>query len=233
MPSTSRGQTCGVGKQTAKFEKCYGISGTDYEACVEVDDTFRDDDCETVYKKTALDDDTDDTPWAGPYNNYNQTYKVASLPKAYYLPSGMAVCVKECPTENNFDEFICEYDYQAQIDELMASDSAIDNALAITYGLAYVSKKVCLPKVETYDYMGYCMPVMAQDALEVAVNQAMVAQGLNATEIKAASEKDWWEMFQADFFKSYGVILGRFDHHASVGSYPLTHTLHNIPRSST
>jgi len=200
-------KVCGVGYQEAKQTTCYGYG--DAQVCTKAYASFPKDDCQSTYKKsTGDDDDQTDTIWDGPYNDYNQTYKVASLPKAYYLPSGMAVCVKECPNENNFDEFICEYDYQAKIDALMASDSTVDNALAITYGLKYTNDYKCMPKVETYDYMGYCMPVAAQDAIEVSMNAALEAKGYNTTQLQKISEKGWWEMFQADFYTSYGVILG-------------------------
>ena len=179
---------------------CYGVAPAEY--CTKVYTSFPKDDCESTNEKStdASDDDSGGDPWSGPYNNFNQTYKTAGMSKGYYLPSGMAVCVKECPTKNNFDQFICEYDYQAEIDALAASDSEVDQALAISLGYKYVNDKKCMPMVETYDYMGYCMPSAAQDALQAGVNAAMEAEGLNTTKLAKAADKDWWEMFQADFF---------------------------------
>ena len=40
------------------------------------------------------------------------------------------------------------------------------------------------------------------------MNAALEAKGYNTTALQKASEKGWWEMFQADFYTSYGVILG-------------------------
>ena len=41
-------------------------------------------------------------------NAYNKTYDILSLTKAYYLPSGMAVCIEECPSSDNYEIFYCE-----------------------------------------------------------------------------------------------------------------------------
>lgn len=67
--------------------------------------------------------------------------------KAYYLPSGIAVCVSECPDTYTYTEFICMYDLQ----------SAVDADSSYALGWAYVAAQTCMYKVTTEDVLNNCV----------------------------------------------------------------------------
>lgn len=74
-----------------------------------------------------------------PNATHTHTYGIKARSKAYYLPSGTAVCVKSCPGSNEYDKFICEYDYQAELDGYLDDG---DNAQYIAKGWEYVADNV-------------------------------------------------------------------------------------------
>eukprot|EP00957_Ditylum_brightwellii_P055654 4216726-Ditylum_brightwellii.AAC.1 len=56
---------------------------------------------------------------------------VMNLPKAYFLPSGLTICIPSCPMEKNFDKFYCQYEIQAEIEQrvaIVAGNAGIDAA---------------------------------------------------------------------------------------------------------
>lgn len=147
--------------------------------------------------------DTDDCR-KDPKNSYNTTYKIDRLSKAYYLPSGVAVCVSKCPTKDDWDNFYCQYDYQAELDYLKNSDSLVDNAKFYVKAGEYVLDYKCMPKVETTDYIGYCVPKLATAALEAAVNANV--NMTSVASVKGTDEKDFTEKIPADLYNSLGMI---------------------------
>ena len=93
---------------------------------------------------------------------------IKDLPKAYYLPSGAPVCVKECPTKDTeYTDYFCKYDLQKKITD--ASNIAFKTALASPH----VARLKCAPYVETIDAWGYCVPQAALDALAAAAAKKM------------------------------------------------------------
>jgi choline transporter-like protein 2/4/5 len=91
---------------------------------------------------------------------------IKDMSKAFYLPSGAPVCVKECPTEDNYEEFICKYDIQAELEALTSAPEILSKAAQ------YTAKMYCAPKIETVDAWGYCVPQAAIDALANAAAAA-------------------------------------------------------------
>lgn len=137
-------------------------------------------------------------------NNYDMTYQILLRPKTYYLPSGGAVCVDECPTEDNYNKFICEYDYSAYL-------SSVSSEERLLQGLKYVSSAHCMPQVKTVDYVGYCIPEAATDAIETGVNEAAQESDLFNLNITVAGNKDdkgLYEKAQSDAYTAMNVIGG-------------------------
>ncbi|KAL7520434.1 hypothetical protein ACHAWX_005161 [Stephanocyclus meneghinianus] len=103
---------------------------------------------------------------------------VINLPKAYPMPSGFFVCVESCPSTNNFDEFICEYEAQHDIDVTLSTAAGIggsgvaesNNANKSIY-LIYTAQKQCMPLIESTSFLGYCIPNLPlKDVLLSTVN---------------------------------------------------------------
>lgn len=148
---------------------------------------------------------TDVTYGAGDYK-----YKIQSRSKAFYLPSGAAVCVSSCPSQDDYESFICEYNKQAKIDELMDGDST-DQTEGIAKAWGFVAEYVCMPKIKTTEYIGYCIPDAATSAIDTAIAEESgdaLGSSLNVTVNSDASDKDIWDKFQADMFTGAGVIFG-------------------------
>ena len=90
---------------------------------------------------------------------------VINLPKAYPLPSGLFVCIESCPSATIFDEFVCEYEIQHEIDqtfssaaELGASELAESKSAKNALYMFYTGQKQCLPVIESSSFLGYCIP---------------------------------------------------------------------------
>ena len=102
---------------------------------------------------------------------------ISTLPKAYYLPSGAPVCVKECPTEDNFQEYHCRYNAEKKVsDEYDKAESSLagsGGAVKTAMYMSYVTSYDCMPHVATRDVMGYCVPEAAISALTEAASAAM------------------------------------------------------------
>jgi hypothetical protein len=63
--------------------------------------------------------------------------EVKNSPNAYYLTTGAAVCVKNCPSKKDYYSFICMEQYQANADA------------SYLVGWDYVAKGRCMYKVKT------------------------------------------------------------------------------------
>ena len=81
-------------------------------------------------------------------------YDVSKLPKAYFLLTGEAVCVKDCPTADDYDRFICKYGVQVELD---AFRDAGDYEGYYYRGIQAVKDYECSQVFETTDYIGYCI----------------------------------------------------------------------------
>ena len=126
--------------------------------------------------------------------NYEMPWGVDTidLPKAYPMPSGFSVCVESCPSETNYDEFICEYDVQQEIDTLLGSDYAdlsgkdIEEAKKGLY-LFYAARKQCMPQIDSAAFLGYCIPKLPID--EVILSTQDNATDTNSTETNEETEE--------------------------------------------
>ena len=102
---------------------------------------------------------------------------IADLPKAYYLPSGAPVCIEKCPTEDNFDEYICQYNKKQKVlDAVKAADENTKEATAAAMYMSYTTSMECMPVMATRDFLGYCVPEAAIAAATAAASAAMNAK---------------------------------------------------------
>ncbi|KAL3796266.1 hypothetical protein HJC23_008586 [Cyclotella cryptica] len=102
---------------------------------------------------------------------------VINLPMAYPMPSGFFVCVESCPSTNNFDKFICEYEIQHDIDATLSAAADIggsgvvesNNASKSIY-LFYTGQKQCMPLIESTSFLGYCIPNLPLNDVLLSTN---------------------------------------------------------------
>ena len=96
---------------------------------------------------------------------------VINLRKAYPLPSGLFVCVESYPDANNMYEFICGYETQQEIDELLSLQAKVGSEYSTEKSLYmfYVSQKRCLPRIESASFLGYCKYTKQTDGRSVAI----------------------------------------------------------------
>ena len=101
------------------------------------------------------------------------------LPKAYPLPSGFSACVESCPTKTNYDAFICEYEVQAEIDDLFGVSEMtgertdVINESKKSLYLFYASRKQCMPEIASVPFLGYCLPQLKLDELILRANSTL------------------------------------------------------------
>ena len=81
-------------------------------------------------------------------------FDVSSKSKAYYLPSGVAVCVSSCPSVDDYDRYICNYDMTEVLDGYVAERDDWDYWWT---GFKAVKAYECSFVFATTDYMGYCV----------------------------------------------------------------------------
>ena len=100
---------------------------------------------------------------------------IKDLPKAYYLPDGAPICVKECPLKDDFDSFFCRYATQKKITDAVASvaagggNEAAQDAAKYAIAGAAIAQYKCMPVLASRDAYGYCIPELAiQAAAELA-----------------------------------------------------------------
>jgi choline transporter-like protein 2/4/5 len=105
---------------------------------------------------------------------------ILELPKAYYLPSGAPVCIAECPTEDNLEEYYCKYNVEKSIlqafDDAEATAAGSGAAVKAMMSMSAVAQYECMPLVATRDVMGYCVPEAAIGALTEMASAAMNAK---------------------------------------------------------
>lgn len=154
------------------------------------------------------------------YNGHICGYhsEVKHLKYAYYMPdlTGMldlsvlrllliccsAVCVKSCPSQNNYEEFLCKYDEQAGADA--------DIAQGYESLLAYS----CMFKLKTVKFLNRCFPntdvaVAATAASGVADdNGVTVPVDLLTYGTSSDENSGWFSNFLQDLLKLSGYIGG-------------------------
>lgn len=108
-----------------------------------------------------------------------------------------AVCVSECPTEPDYENFFCRYDVQADADA-----SIID-------GYELVTEYKCMYKIKTVDYINRCLPDMDT---AMALENAQNASGGSFTAAimynSADDNKEWFNNFLSDVLTLQGYIFG-------------------------
>ena len=120
---------------------------------------------------------------------------IEDLSYAYYLPSGLPVCVPSCPKADNFSAFYCTYDIQDEVNR--AGDDSI--------GWNYVTDKTCMPYVESRSLLGYCYPV------NDAYNRDVLSANIDNNDTSVFDDfqtKLFFEESLADLTTSSQVILG-------------------------
>ena len=147
-------------------------------------------------------------------------YDVSKLPKAYFLLTGEAVCVKKCPSKTDYNAFVCKNDpdVTARMDTAQQADAAVSETSTTFYqiaGFLEVADTNCMFKMQSTGYMGYCVPdELTAAAQEEAQAAATVPAGSSALFLnttyndKAKPEKSVWEQFCADMFAAAGYIFG-------------------------
>lgn len=113
----------------------------------------------------------------------------------YYFPDGQVVCVKNCPSKDNYEQFICHYDLQSSVNS---------NYLL---GYNYVLQFKCMYYVQSYAYLNRCYPLGN-------VNQILTqATAANSTLSKSSpysvsSGEGWFNKFITDLLYLRGYIFG-------------------------
>jgi nitrogen fixation-related uncharacterized protein len=76
---------------------------------------------------------------------------VKSKPFAYYMLDTSVVCVHMCPKKNNYENFICRYDFQ----------DAADNSTLVAW--QYVNEAKCMYEVTSSPILNRCLPDVNTD----------------------------------------------------------------------
>eukprot|EP01038_Epipyxis_sp_PR26KG_P009820 gene9820-13213_t len=119
----------------------------------------------------------------------------------YYMLDTTVVCVKECPTENNYFQFICKDDYQ----------SAADNSTIKAF--TYVAEKQCMYEIKTQRYLNRCFPqtdtvTAALDAINAASSVGGDLNTTSAYEVSNYKNNGWFSKFVADVINLRGYVFG-------------------------
>jgi len=128
-------------------------------------------------------------------------YNIEKLPKAYPLPNGNLVCVKKCPSRDDYKKFVCQYDMRSELENSTSYE---------TTGWDAVEKYACSPQFATEDYLNYCVPKKSVSEIEDDAQNAASLAGSSAIIDFTGVEDDKtiWEQFQGDMMTSAGVIFG-------------------------
>lgn len=107
----------------------------------------------------------------------------------------LAVCVKECPTVNDYNKFFCRYTDQAAADA-----SVVD-------GYELVANFKCMYQIKTKDFINRCMP---DTDLAVAAADAQSSGNMTSSVeyTTAESGKEWFNNFLSDVLTLQGYIFG-------------------------
>lgn len=137
-----------------------------------------------------------------------------NLRKAYSMPSGFSVCIESCPSETDYDNFICEYEVQHEIDTLFKSSALVSDDGRKSLYLFYASRKQCMPLVESMPFLGYCLPRLPLDELTLIdsnitqVNSTTTEVSIPITHSGALWGGDLFDKAMADVTKVRFVIFG-------------------------
>lgn len=125
---------------------------------------------------------------------------VKSRTNAYYMSSGAAVCVKNCPSDTDFTRFVCYDDIQADAD---ASQSVAWNA---------VGDQKCMYFTKTKSYLNRCIWVEDKSVNGTAEDYAGDYVNLDTVAIPSAysdpGDDNAFTRFFADLFELQEYIFG-------------------------
>jgi hypothetical protein len=126
---------------------------------------------------------------------------VKDKPNAYYMLSGAAICVEECPSTTDYNTFICE-------------DASV--TLDATQGWTYIQSYKCLFEIKSSPIANRC--ILDLDSIDnAALTNAATAGGasamvpiLTADPFGGASAADsgWFAALMGDVYNNQGVIFG-------------------------
>ena len=148
------------------------------------------------------------------YINANKDSNI-NLSKAYYLPSGSAVCIQSCPRENDLNTFYCKYEIEAFISSEVAKIRVIHgekaaNETEYSLYLYYTTTKQCMPQIKTRSYLGYCQPTLVPNDISEELNKESLIT--NSTVISLLQESkaggDFFDEAVADAVLARYVIFG-------------------------
>lgn len=141
---------------------------------------------------------------------------IQNLPFAYPLGSGgIYVCVEECPSISDFNQFHCRYETQQLIDEnhdLSSSTTNLTDASMKSEYLYYTTAKKCLPHVASISYLGYCSPSVITEVLSeqfdiLEDDNNNITAALNLTMGGEVSTGSFFDEAVADIYLTRNIIL--------------------------
>jgi len=119
------------------------------------------------------------------------------LKYGYYLLDKSVVCVESCPSANNFEEYVCQYDLQAAADA------------DFTVAAQYLAEYKCFFKLKTQAYLNRCVPTAAINLANAQLEAnytSTVTLGSNSYDVSASS--GWFGDFLGDVYKMSGIVFG-------------------------
>mmetsp|Transcript_32195 Transcript_32195/g.43968 ORF Transcript_32195/g.43968 Transcript_32195/m.43968 type:complete len:658 (+) Transcript_32195:87-2060(+) len=125
---------------------------------------------------------------------------VENKPYGYYMANTAVVCVKDCPSENDYTKFFCHYDLQSDVDG------------SYYKGYTYVETFSCMYKIKTKVFFNRCVPdTNVQNALNEAKKYASATNETLSDSSSYATSNDsmsWFNTFIADVCYLRGYIFG-------------------------
>lgn len=122
---------------------------------------------------------------------------------SYTIAPGIAVCVKACPSENDFDHFHCKYEVELSIQEQLETFQS--NFTMKSLYLLHASRKECLPFVESGSYLGYCTSFK----MDKAISDEFNIDYTNDTDsiLDIGSQSFSFDDAMADFYSTKFIIF--------------------------
>ena len=124
--------------------------------------------------------------------------EVSSRPYAYYLLDSTAVCVSECPTTTNVNEFHCKDTYNGY-DLVTISPWPY----SVETGESYVVMRYCMYQVKTKEVLNRCFP----DG-DMGTYTSEAGTSVDVSEYSAGDTPGWFTTFLQDLYDNRGIIFG-------------------------
>lgn len=125
---------------------------------------------------------------------------VKNLHKGYYLPDATAVCVSSCPSESNYDLFICRYPIQ---------ESVSNGSVGTVGAYEYVARKECMYEIKTKAYINRCIPDTNVDiAASLASSYANSTVAMTTYHVASGNGANWFTNFLGDMYVLRSYVFG-------------------------